>query len=238
MGTRRFFSTHGVVNDVVRVSGDELFHLRNVNRARVGDPVQVIDGAGTLVIGKIRSINEKEAVVAVEECVKEPPPALKIVVAPSLVKKRAMNLMIEKLSEIGVDEIRPVIFEHTDEKYTPSMLTKWQRITAQSLKVNKKLWMTRIYPPVSPAEIAPLAHSVQSRLALDTRGEPLVPAAVPLPALVVVGPPGDFTGEEIGLFDHNGFGRIRVNPCTLKSETAAISIAAILAAAGGLSKKG
>ncbi len=228
MTTRRFFSAHPVINKSIRITADELFHLKNVNRARLEDEVEIIDGKGTLLSGKIRKIDNNEALVAIHKEEKVPKPPLRIIIAASLLKKKNMSLMIEKLTEIGVDEIRPLVYTRTDEKYSPAMLKKWQRIAAQSLKVSKRLWLTDIFPPVSIKEIGELARGIKTRIALDIGGESCSKANFDFPAIAVVGPPGDFVEEERDLLRKNCFVPYRINDCTMKSETAAISIAAIL----------
>ena len=153
MTTRRFFSFHPCTGNTLRISGDEYHHLKNVNRAKPGDPVEVVDGKGALFIGEIQAMKSDEALVLVKKIEKNHKPPVNVIVAPSLLKQHPMNIMIEKLTEIGVDEIRPIMFSRTDETYSPARLKKWNRIASQSLKVNKRLWLTDIYPPVSIEEI-------------------------------------------------------------------------------------
>jgi len=228
MEIRRFLSHHPAVNNRVIVTGDELFHLITVNRAKTGDPIEVINGRGSLYSGTIRAIKGNEAVVDITREEKRDKPAVRITIAPSLIKKRTMNLLVEKLSEMGVDAIRPVIFTRTDEKYNPSLLTKWERIALQSLKVNKKLWPTEIYPPVSLQELLDIPGEVKTKLLLHVDGEAGPPSGMSHPVISIIGPPGDFLPEERELLVKNGFIQYNINDGILKTETAAISIAAIL----------
>lgn len=216
----------------LRVEGDEFHHLKNVNRAQVGERVHLIDGVGGLFSGTIRVLTNREAVVDIDQQERLPRPAAQIILAPSLLKQRPMGFLIEKLAELGVDEIRPLIFARTDEKYSVSRVKKWQKIADQSLKVNKKLWGTHIYEPV------PLSRFLQeqveaeyARVLLDISGTAVTPVGWTFPVLVVIGPPGDFTPEERDLLVNSRFLRYNINDSVLKSETAAISIAAILKAA-------
>lgn len=204
-----------------------MFHLRNVNRAKTGDKIEVINGKGALYFGEIREIRKDEAVVVVAGQENKPQPPLKTVIAPSLIKKKPMNLLVEKLTEIGVAEIRPVIYTRTDEKYSRSMLKKWLRIAAQSLKVNKKLWLTAVYPPVSMSEIIAFAKDINTKILLDKDGEEIAGRNFTAPVIFLIGPPGDYVPGEKELLRENGFTPYKINDCVLRSETAAISIAAI-----------
>jgi len=212
----------------VTITGDELFHLRNVNRAKPGDEIEVIDGKGSLYYGRLRDIGREVAAVDIYKQENLPKPPVRVVVAPSLIKKKAMHLMVEKLAEIGVDEIRPVIFTHTDEKFSPGMLKKWQLIAIQSLKVNKRLWASGIFPPVTLEQLLSQVGPMATNLVLDIAGQPLNGLSLTLPALAIIGPPGDFIDQERLLLRDKGFFLARINDCILKTDTAALSIAAIL----------
>lgn len=228
MEIRRFFSSLPAVNNRIVVTGDELYHLKTVNRAKAGDPVQVINGMGALYTGTIRTVGGSEAVVDITREERTEKPAVKITIAPSLIKKKAMGFLVEKLTEMGVDEIRPVIFARTDEKYTASLLKKWRRVALQSLKVNGKLWPTEIYPPVGLPEFVELSAGAAAKVVLHVDGGSLPLAGMPLPVTCVIGPPGDFIPEERERLVKNGFLQYNINDGILKTETAAISMAAIL----------
>lgn len=228
MTTRRFFSEVPGSGNTIRITGDEFYHLKTVNRSRPGDGVEVVNGNGTLYHGTIRSISGSEAVVGVTSREFREKPAARVIIAPSLLKQRPMNILIEKLAEIGVDEIRPVMFDRTDDKYGPARLKKWQRIAVQALKVNRRLWATEIYPPVSLPDIIGTAGPLATRVLLDISGGKPGAAAWEQPAIAVIGPPGDITDAERQTLVDGGFVPYSINECVMKSETAAISIAAIL----------
>jgi 16S rRNA (uracil1498-N3)-methyltransferase len=228
MSIRRFFSPHPVINNHVLITGEELHHLKNVNRAKKGDKIEVINGKGALYFGNIRSLKDHEAIVEITGEERQAKPSSVITIAPSLTKKKAMNVMVEKLAEMGVDEIRPVIFARTDEKYSSSMLKKWQRIALQSLKVNKKLWPTQIYPPVNLRELTEIMEDIQLKFLLHVEGEIVPPLDICKSIVCVIGPPGDFVPEERERLLKKGFIQMKINDSILKTETAAISTAAIL----------
>ncbi len=230
MNTRRFITDHPITENTARITGDELHHLRNVNRAKPGDIIEIIDGQGTLCIGEIRSIKNSEALADIKEIERIPSSSPQIIIAPSLLKQQSMNLMIEKLAEQGVDEIRPLIFRRTDDTYHSSRLSKWQRIAFQALKVNKRLWVTRVFAPVTIEELPDLLDelNITSRVLLDIEGKEHEQfPSFPKPALAVIGPPGGIMEEERARLIKQGFSPFKINDCILKTETAAFSIAAI-----------
>lgn len=230
MTVRRFFSSHPLTGSTIRINGDEYHHLKNVNRARNGDPLEVIDGRGSLYFGQVRSMTGNEAVVDISKLESIDKPPLTMIAAPSLLKQRPMNMMIEKLTEMGVDEIRPVIFQRTEDTFSPPRLEKWRKVAVQSLKVNKQLWLPHIHSPMTIDELIKSIPDIQSRLLLDIEGDHLPVSTLSAPVLAVTGPPGGLTQEERERFGKNGFTPCKINDCVLKSETAAISITAILKA--------
>jgi 16S rRNA (uracil1498-N3)-methyltransferase len=228
MGERRFYSVSEAVNGQLAIDGDEFHHIVHVMRYRAGDEVEIINGSGRLIHGRIAAVKGHSLQVAVQRCEEFPMPALRVVIAPSLTKGNAMNWMVEKLSELGVDEIRPLACERTDVDFGASQLRRWEKIAAQSLKVNRRYWRTRIFAPVAPAGLIAATGKMQGKMLLDidAPAKPGRPAAFPV--LAAIGPPGDFSGDEKRLFRENGFQPVLVNAGILKTETAALAIAAIL----------
>jgi len=233
MENRRFITDRPLKDNRVFITGDELHHLKTVNRAKCGAEVEVTDGKGALYTGKIQALGGHEAVVEITGRETREKPPIQITIAPSLIKKKAMGVLVEKLAEMGVAEIRPVIFSRTDEKYAPSQLKKWRRIAMQALKVNKQLWPTEIYPPVNLEQLIENTRGAGVKILLHMEGEgdrESIPGMCRCGVNVVsvIGPPGDFLPEEKTLLKENGFCEINLNEAILKTETAAISIAAIL----------
>ncbi len=227
MSIRRFITDHPVGGSQAVISGDELHHLRAVNRARSGDIIEVLDGNGALYTGEIRKLSGSEALVDISEVTTQPRPPIHFIIAPSLTKKKNMSVMVEKLSQLGVGEIRPIICSRTDEAFSPSMLKKWRRITLQALKVTKQLWATQISEPITLERLVENTTTIPSRLLFDFDGTPGLPAGLAEPVLSVVGPPGGFTPEEIRQLTAAGFVKYKINDGILKTETAAIAITAI-----------
>ncbi len=228
MGERRFFSANEAVSGQVAVDGDEFHHIAHVMRYRAGDEVEIVNGRGRLVHGRIAAVKSQSLQVAVQRSEDFPMPPLRVVISPSLTKGHAMNWLVEKLTELGVDEIRPLVCERTDVAYGASQLRRWEKIAAQSLKVNRKFWLTRIFAPVSPAGIIVAAEKMPGKILLDIDAHTKLERPAAFPVLAAIGPPGDFSAAEKGLFLENGFRPALVNDGILKTETAALAIAAIL----------
>lgn len=227
MRTKRFYSDRKPESGHIEIVSDELFHLKNVLRGKPGDPVEVFDGKGKLFKGKIRSVADTKAVVSIETETAEAKPERNIIIAPSLLKRKPMSLMIEKLTEMGVEEICPVIFSRTEAVYSGSSMKKWERSALESLKVNDNLWPSQIHEPCTTEELIERSADIKNKILLDIEGKRTF-IKNKGPFLCVIGPPGDFTPEEREMFTNAGFEPVNINESVMKVETAAFSAVSIL----------
>ena len=229
MKIRRFYSEQGLNGrGEIVISGDEHYHLKNVLRFKNGEELELFDGQGHLFKGSIIKSDSNDTVVRIVDRISEKDPEVKIITAVSILKRKAMFSLIENLSEIGVDEIRPVIFYRTDVGHNLKNIEKWEKLSLMSLKVNGKLWPSKIFPPQNFKDFICFSQGVKNKIILDLEGKRKYVIKKAFPVLVVIGPPGDFTSEERKILVENGFNSIKINDCTLRSEIAALSISAIL----------
>jgi len=228
MGERRFFSANEAVAGRITIDGDEFHHIVHVMRYRVGDELEVVNGRGRLSTGRVAVVKARSLQVDVLGADDFPLPAPRVIIAVSLTKGHAMNWLIEKLSEMAVDEIRPLVCERTDVSWNAAQLRRWEKIAAQSLKVNRTYWLTRILSPVSPADLVAAAATMPAKVLLDLFATRKLAPPAAFPVLAVVGPPGDFSDGERDMFRANGFVPTLVSDAILKTETAALAVAAIL----------
>src|SRR5688572_17573361 len=89
------------------ISGDDATHLIRVLRIRRGDPVSVSDGRGTMWQGEVATVTDTVGVRLADER-DVAPPSPRITVVHALPKQRKLDDVVQRLTELGVDEIRPV----------------------------------------------------------------------------------------------------------------------------------
>ncbi len=157
MAERRFFSASEPIDGRLEIAGDEFHHIARVMRYRPGDELEIVNGRGRLWRGRIAAVGARSLRLEVEAAEEFPVPPPRVIVAVSLTKGHAMNWLVEKLCEMGVDEVRPLQCERTDVGWSPAQLGRWQKMAAQALKVNRRAWLTRFAPPLSPARRAAAA---------------------------------------------------------------------------------
>ncbi len=227
MDIRRFYSNQDINDGTIELIDEEAYHLKKVLRAQIGDTVEVTNGLGNLYIGKVDSLKGDRVKVKINENHRFPKREGRFIIAPSLLRRNPMNLIIEKLSELGVPEITPVLFNRTEIKPANKVVQKWEKIAITSLKVNKRVWMSRINEPIYLQQLIDHYADVERKIMLDIDGDRSNYAENKADTIIVVGPPGDFIEREKTALHANGYTAANINGGTLRVETAAITAAAI-----------
>lgn len=221
------------------LDADESAHCMRVLRHREGDEIFVIDGEGTLYTCTLTDASPKAAVARV---VKEEPDwgahpyYLRMAVCPTKNLDR-YEWFAEKATELGLDEIVPVIGDHSERKvFKPERL---RRILLSASKQSLKGAIPTVAEPVTVKEFIRASSPEDLRLICCCfEGE--VPrlsindvlAGFPTPApdrtkptsiTVLIGPEGDFSREEAALAIQAGFIPVHLGPSRLRTETAALT---------------
>ena len=210
---------HVIVADVAAPSlePDDHHHLERVLRLRPGSPVSVTDGAGAWRWCRFGP----ELIVDGEiECV--PAPAPPITVAFALVKGQKPELVVQKLTELGVDEIIPFVAERSvvrwDEERARRNTERLRRVAAEAAMQSRRVWLPEVLAVTTFAELAGSGEL----LAADRDG---AAPSLERPA-VMIGPEGGWSESERARFA----GTVGLGPSVLRAETAAFAAAAMLGA--------
>ena len=207
------------------VTGDELRHIREVNRLREGAVLEITDGKGWVHSARIESCDRDSMVLAVDQSRYAEPQKEKTWLGISLLKGKAMHFVVERLTEIGIDRITPVIFHRTDvQRIEDNKPQKWMRIAEQAIKVSDNPWLPQIDPPVQLKDLLADLSAETVKLLLDLDGEMdhRSHGEINGPVFFLIGPPGGITDGERDQIKKAGFRTIRLSQWTFRSETAAL----------------
>lgn len=203
--------------DDPRLGDDELHHLSRVLRLRAGSEICVTDGAGAWRIGRLGDGTELEDLDDLHH-VERPTPQLSVAFA--LVKGEKPELVVQKLTELGVDRIVPVEARRSvvrwDAARAEKHLTRLRRVAREACCQCRRLW-------------EPVVDDV--RTVDELRAEGAVLAHVGGRALrrsdvvVAVGPEGGWSDDEL-----DGAETVSLGAHVLRAETAAITAGALVAA--------
>jgi 16S rRNA (uracil1498-N3)-methyltransferase len=202
-----------------------------------GDPLEVLDGAGRTYSCRVVQA-DKRSVVAEVKVVHLQQEPLPIGLAPCLLKGRAMDLLIQKATELGATFIQPLISARTvvqfQERDLENRRSGWELTAREACKQCGNAWLPRIeLPRTLPEYLA--CHDGSSRVAAMLSAEAALPgeawerfAPGPGGVVLLTGPEGDFTFDEQEELLAAGVTPITLGPRVLRAETAAIAGLAIL----------
>lgn len=221
--------------DVVRVEGDEAHHAVAVRRLRAGEQVALTDGAGTSVVGEVSDTGKRVFSVLVGSTASVPAPVPSITVVQALPKGERGELAVEVLTEVGVSRIVPWAASRSvavwrGERAAKS-LARWRTTAREAAKQARRSWLPEVAGLASTAEVAALVAAADLAVVLhEEAGASLATLAVPGDGeiLLVVGPEGGLTDEEVAAFVAGGAVSVRLGAEVLRTSTAGLAAVSAL----------
>jgi 16S rRNA (uracil1498-N3)-methyltransferase len=218
------FYTPDISSMCYRLSEDESKHAIRVLRLNLGDTVALIDGKGTMYKARIADPNPKRCEVIVEDVQTEFEKRsyqLHIAISP-LKNADRFEWFIEKATEIGIDTITPLLCGRTEKK--GFNLDRCNRIIESAMKQSIKAYRPLMNRPVKfPEFIKATENTVKIIACCEGERELINKIYKPEQDVVIlIGPEGDFTPEEIETAKTNGYIPITMGNSRLRTETAGI----------------
>lgn len=224
-------AAHVFVGDLEHPELDEgdAFHLLRVLRLRDGEAVSVSDGGGgwrPCVVRHSGSANARPGIELepVGDTFGEPQPRPSVSVAFSLTKGAGSDWVVQKLTEVGVDSIRPITSARTVARWEPARAAKgvqrMRKIVREAAMQSRRTYLPVVEDPSPFSELVD-DRALAGRIAIADRGGRPPSLATPL---IVTGPEGGWTDEEATC----GLPMVGLGPTVLRSETAAVLAGAVL----------
>ena len=209
---------------------DEVHHMYKVLRKKKGDVVWVVDGEGTAYQVEIQYIGKNGAWGRIQKIRRRlGEPVADITLAQGVLKGDRFEWLVEKSVELGVRRIIPMITENTVTTAGPQKLARWRRVAMAAMKQCGRSVLPEITEAKTVQQVVALgtacpyrfiAHPDPASKSLRIQSENQ-PAVTPK-AVLVVGPEGGFTEQEIIEAGEQGYQTISLGPRRLRSETAGI----------------
>ncbi len=222
--------------DRVEVEGDEAHHAVAVRRLRAGEPLALTDGAGTTVTGVVDATGKRRLTVAVEDVATVPEPEPRLTVVQALPKGDRGELAVEVLTEVGVATVVPWAAARSVAVWrgerAEKALARWRATAREAAKQSRRTWFPRVEPMVTTDRACALVASADLAVVLHedataSLGAFEVPAAGSV--VVVVGPEGGLTDDEVAAFTAAGAHAVRLGDEVLRTSTAGVvAVAALL----------
>jgi 16S rRNA (uracil1498-N3)-methyltransferase len=205
-------------------------HCIQVLRKQEGDQLQLTNGMGLCVIVEIITAHKKNTLVKVMSHQQHKAPHQKNTIAISLVKNASrFEWFLEKATELGIYEIVPLLCKRTERQLFKA--ERLQSILISAMLQSQQYWLPKMELPITYANYLKnnttqkkfIAHCIdidkkELQLELDTN----------LAHVILIGPEGDFTPEEIEMAIANHYIPVSLGNTRLRTETAGIVAATVL----------
>lgn len=207
-------------------------HVIQVLRMKEGEKLNLTDGKGNLITAEISDAHKRHCAVKVIDSRFTTHDSRKIIIAISLLKNtNRFEWFLEKATEIGVSEIIPLICERTEKQ--KFRYDRIKGICVSAMLQSQQAWLPLLHEPVKCIEYI---NSVKGNADLtkfiahceEEKKQTLSSLINHHSSLILIGPEGDFTKQEIELALQNDFISVSLGETRLRSETAGIVAATLL----------
>lgn len=216
------------------VKGDELIlpkeeaqHAIKVLRLQEGNELRLVDGRGGLYKASVQGIDKKECKVRIEDEVQaygERPYRLTMAVAPTKNDQR-FEWFLEKATEMGVDRIIPLLSKRSEK--TKIKTERFHRILVAAMKQSNRAYLPELSEPMALEDLLLREEGSQGFIAhcyQEPERKALKDAyRIGSDAIVLIGPEGDFTPEEVDRAIESGYESVSLGKAVLRTETAAVA---------------
>ncbi|HWZ46566.1 MAG TPA: RsmE family RNA methyltransferase [Candidatus Saccharimonadales bacterium] len=231
--TRRLWIADRAADGRAYLTGDNALHLARVLRARKGQQFDIV-AEGVLHVGTVLSISDDQVEFELGPAVEESSlPEVNAVI--SIYKFDRFEWAIEKLTELGVSRLLPVISRRTEPhlaRAAEKRVERWRKIAHEAAQQSRRIAPPEIAPPTALAQA--LLQTTGSRIVLSELEEKVslkaALAGCPAPLTLALGPEGGWTTEEAEGFRKAGWKAASLGSTILRAETAAIAAVAVVMA--------
>ncbi len=227
-----FINPDSIEGNKIRIRGEDLNHLVNVLRSKVGDAVYISDNADYKYETEILDIRKPEVTLLIKDKKAITRKIPQLTLFQCVLKKNSMEFVIQKSTEIGVDRIIPVISGRviTDKKKITGKIDRWQKISDGASKQSRRDYKCEILPPEDIHDIKVSDYDLFYIPYEESSGsdESLTGARDTSRIGYVIGPEGGFETSELNFLKEKGAREIRFGKNIYRSETAAIYFLSIL----------
>ena len=227
----------GAVNAVASLLPDEAKHAAQVMRMQPGEEIYAVDASGRRFLAVLESVSKQGCTAMLTEELPDNEAPVRITVYQGLPKAEKMELVTQKLTELGAACLVPVKMERCvvklDEKDGRKRRERLQKIAREAAKQCKRGGCPEVLPPMTWKQLLPRmqAHDLLLVPWEDARGFGLNAAREAFPDAkdigIVIGPEGGMSEAEIHALEELGAKQITLGPRILRTETAAITAVAM-----------
>lgn len=229
---RRLFYVDQIAGDDAEIRDQEAHHLVRVLRVEVGQVYEISDQK-SFYLAEIAKVQKGLVTFHIKEKLPTSSESFNVTLYASLFKFDHFEWMLEKITELGVTAIQPVIAERSEkgtEVSVPKRMERWLRILHESGQQSRRLRIPAIHPVMALGKALQITTGL--RLLLDVKkGIPSLLTCLPNPAQdisLLLGPEGGSTDRERESILAAGWKACSLGPNVLRAETAAIAALSVI----------
>lgn len=211
------------------LDSDTSKHIAQVLRMQSGEKLHLTDGAGTLALAQVITADKKACSVSILSLEQFTRPSRNITIAISLLKQPArFEWFLEKAAETGVSQIIPIRSSRTEKQQFRK--ERAEQILHSAMLQSRQVHKTRILELQDFKVFLPQVKAVSKWIAhCEEKADPQLPeAAREGETIILIGPEGDFTKDEIDFAFRHGFKPASLGETRLRTETAGLVAAVLL----------
>ena len=237
---RFFVEPEQIGEEAISITGKDVKHIKNVLRMKIGETVLVSDGSDREYICAIRQLNEDEVIVDIEDIngqTRELP--IKVTLFQALPKGDKMELIIQKMIELGAYQIVPMSTKRCvvklDAKKAVAKTKRWNAIAESAAKQSKRGIIPQVSEPVTYKQALTMAKDMDMLLIPYEEAENMEQTRQIISKIkpgmsvgIFIGSEGGFAKEEIEMAQQSGAKEITLGKRILRTETAGMMLMSVL----------
>lgn len=239
-----FTEPHNITENVGTIVGDDVKHIYKVLRLSEGEEVVLNNCEGTEYLGKIKSINKSEVIVdIIEKLDINNESDIKIHLFQGLPKGQKMDLIVQKGTELGINEFIPIITERVDVKLKGEFkkLDRLNRIALEASKQSKRSIIPKVKEVINfdeamsqlkDMDLVLVPYENAENFGIKTLMRKLREEKEDLSYIhnvgIVIGPEGGFEEDEITSLSNQGAYIVTLGRRILRTETAGFTATALI----------
>lgn len=214
----------------VTVEEETARHIVQVLRMKTGEVICLTDGKGTRAEAIIESVSKKSCTVLIKQASYQPPASPQLILGVAFTKNAGRNeWLLEKATELGAHSIIPITAERSERVFAKE--ERWKNILVSAMLQSQQYHLPHLSSPLSVVAVLEQYDSCSQKLIAHCETSlprlSLYKAMQPAQdTLILIGPEGDFTEDEIKAATDASCTAIDLGKNRLRTETAAMSVCA------------
>ena len=228
---QRYFAKEKI-NDKLILYDSDIHHIKNVMRGRINDKIEVVFD-DIVYLCNIDNIDPLSLSI-LSKTIEDKEMDIELTIAVSLVNEQKMDLILQKLTELGVSKIIPIKTERSivrlDDKKESKKIQRWQTICKEACEQSKRTKLPKVENIMSLSELSNIETNLKLICSLNDKTKPLREYLNDnIESIIfVIGPEGGFTEKEETFLIDKGYLPVSLGKRVMRVETATIYVASII----------